>query len=212
MIKRLIDLYHSHDVDFYCSLLGPLLMGTIHLVSVLIHFDWITLNYCVFSYLIMLFKVFQWSIERFNLKINPYVAALIMLIVIIAPMMASFVLTIKFADNPTYIFDWIIYVYAAYGTIKMILSIRSRIKSKGETTRTYILSWIGLISALYTIMMMEFKLIMFAEEGSVSNEMNMMMLFTQGAIFIFTLFVVGLFVYKLVNDKKNKIDNNSYDK
>ena len=77
---KIVDqIYHSHDLDFYLSLFGPLLMGTIHLASVIMHFDWITLNYCVFAYMIVLFKTWQWAIVKFNMKINPYISALILL-------------------------------------------------------------------------------------------------------------------------------------
>ena len=205
LFRKINRIYHSHDIDFYCSLLGPLIMGTIHLVSVLMHFDWITLNYCVFSYLLVLFKIWQWAIEKYSLKPSYYVAAIITLVIILAPMMASFVLTIRYADNPIYIFDWMVYLYATYGTIKMVFAVRSRVKFKGESQRLYVLSWISLISALYTIMMMEFKLIMFVEEGIVSNEMNLMMLFSQGAIFLFTLFVLGLFIYKSFKENKKSL-------
>lgn len=124
------------------------------------------------------------------------------MVIVLAPMMAAFVLTILYKDSPHYFIDWFIYAYALYGTLKMIFAIKSLVK-KGKTDRQYVLSFLGLIGALYTIQMMEFSLIMtFSTETN--NAMYLMQLFTQGAIFLFSLFVIGLFIYKVKTLNKNK--------
>ena len=124
------------------------------------------------------------------------------MLVVLAPMMAAFILTILYKDAPHYYIDWFIYAYALYGTLKMIFAIKSLVK-KDKTDRQYVLSFLGLIGALYTIQMMEFSLIMtFSNEAD--NAMYLMQLFTQGAIFLFSLFVVGLFVFKAIFLNKNK--------
>lgn len=202
LFKRMINIYHSGNIAFYCSLFGPLTMGTIHLVFVLIKFDWILVNYCIFSFLMALFKVWQWSIEKFHIKPNNYLAGLISLLVVLAPMMAAFVLTIRYKDAPHYFLDWFIYAYALYGTIKMVLAIKGLTK-KNKTDRQYVLSFLGLIGALYTMQMMEFNLIMTFSDGS-DNAMYLMQLFSQGFIFLITLFVIGLFIYKSVCINKEK--------
>lgn len=200
-IQAVKDFLKKDIVSLLISLIGPLFMGTFHLVFVILRFDWILLNYCIFSYLFALFLVWQWSIERFHLKPHPYVAALISMFIILAPMMAAIVLTILFKDAPHYLFDWFIYAYATYGTIKMVLAIRNLCK-KEKTERQYVLSFFGLLSALYTIQMMEFNLII--TFGDIKdNSMYMMMLFTQGFIFLFALFLIGLFIYKTIKLKKN---------
>ena len=200
-MKKLIKFYQSADIAFYFSLLGPLVMGTIHLIASIIHFDWIVLNYCIFSYLILLFRVWQWAIEKYHIKPHPYLAAIISFVIILTPMMASFVLTILYKDAPFYIFDWLIYVYALYGTVKMVFAIISICK-KNKTERQFVLSYLGLIGALYTMQMMEFNLIMTFSDGS-DNAMYLMQLFTQGFIFLFSLFVIGLFIYKSIKLKQN---------
>lgn len=199
---KLIDFYHKSNIAFYVSLIGPLIMGTIHLVFVLIKFDWILINYCIFSYLMALFKLWQWAIEKYRMPPNPYVAAIISMAIVLAPMMAAFVLTIKYKDAPHFFFDWIIYAYALYGTLKMVLAIKGLLK-KNKTDRQYVLSYLGLIGALYTMQMMEFNLIM--TFGSDSNDaMYMMQLSTQGAIFLFSLIVIGLFVHRIFSRNKNQ--------
>lgn len=195
IINKLIAIYRYGDVAFYISLLGPLIMGTIHLIFVILRFDWIVLNYCIFSYLMMLFKVWQWAIEKYHIKPNHYVAGIISILIVLAPMMASFILTIMYKDAPHYLFEWLVYAYALYGTIKMVFAVKGLIK-KNKTDRQYVLSYLSLIGALYTIQMMEFRLIMFTSNGVVDESMNMMQLFTQGFIFVFSLFIAGLFIYK----------------
>ena len=175
IIKKISDFYNFRDNKFYFSLLGPLAMGTIHLVSTILYFDWIVVNYCIFSYLIALLKVWQWAIEKYGIKPNNYVAGIISMIIVIAPMMASFILTIMFKDAPHYIFEWLVYAYATYGTVKMVYAIKSLTK-KEKTNREYVNSYFGLIGALYTIQMMEFKLIMFASNGEVDYSMHLMQL------------------------------------
>ena len=201
-INKITKIYHSHNIDFYCSLIGPISMGTIHLISVLIHFDIIVLNYCIFSYLFALFKVWQWTIEKYKIKPKAYVAGIISILVVLAPMMASFILTILYQDAPHYIFDWFIYAYALYGTIKITSAIIKISKKETKTERVFVNTWLGLVSALYTIQMMEFKLITTFEKGGIDYSMMYMQWFTQGAIFLFTLFVLSKFIKKSLIENK----------
>ena len=200
IIKKIIDFYHSGDIAFYVSLIGPLTMGTIHLVASIIHFDWIVVNYCIFSYLMLLFRVWQWTIEQYHLKPNHFVAGIISMLIVLAPMMAAFILTILYKDAPHYIFDWLIYAYATYGTIKMVFAIKNLCK-KEKTNRQYVLSFFGLISALYTIQMMKFSLIKTFSESGNDGSMYLMQLFTQGAIFIVSLIIIVLFIIRLIKQK-----------
>jgi hypothetical protein len=57
--------------------------------------------------------------------------------------------------------------------------------------------------ALFTMQMMEFNLIMAFSDGQ-NNAMHLMQLYSQGTIFLFALFVVGLFVYKAIIAKKSQ--------
>ncbi len=203
LYREIKEFYHKGDNQFYFSLAGPLAMGTIHLIYVLNQFDWLVLNYCMFSYLMAFIKVWQWSIEKFKLKPNNYIAGVISVFVLLTPLMVSLILTITTRDNPYYIFDWLVYAYALYGTVKMVLAIK-KLFANNKTEREYTLSLIGLIAALYTIQMMEFRLIMFGGDGQVDDQMYLLELFTQGAIFIFTLVVIVLLIIKQI--KRNKVE------
>ena len=196
IINKIKDYYNKGDIAFYISLLGPFVMGSFHLIFTIIKFDWILVNYCIFFYLMLLVKVWQWAIEKYLLKINNYIAGIISLGLVLAPMMASFVLTILYRESVYYFIDWFIYAYALYGTLKMIFAVKNLIK-KNKTDKQYVLSFFGLIGALYTMQMMEFNLIMSFDDNR-DNSMYMMLLFTQGAIFLFSIFVIGLFIYKVV--------------
>ena len=126
------EFFTRGDRLFYCSLIGPFLMGTIHLVLVIIKFDWILINYCIFSYLMFLIKVWQWAIDKYQLRPSHYWAGIISMIIIIAPMTAAFVLTILYKDVQRYFLDWFIYAYATYGTVKMFFAINGLIKKNGK--------------------------------------------------------------------------------
>ncbi len=207
IINRIKDFYSRGDVAFYISLLGPFVMGTIHLVFVIIKFDWIFLNYCLFFYLMCLAKVWQMAIEKYHIKPNHYLTGVISMVMLLAPMMAAFVLTILYRDTPHYFIDWFIYAYALYGTLKMIFAVKTLVK-KEKTDRQYVLSFLGLIGALYTIQMMEFSLIKTFSESGNDGSMYLMQLFTQGAIFIVSLVIIVLFIIRLIKQKPAEDSNN----
>ena len=203
LIHQLKCFYHKGNNQFYFSLIGPFVMGTIHLIFTIIHFDWIVLNYCIFSYLMCLSRFGQFLVYQDKLKISHLLLGAISLLIVIAPMMASFILTIRYKETPHYLFDWLIYAYALYGTIKMVFAIKTLTK-KEKDDHQYVLSFFGLTSALYTIQMMEFHLIKFASSGE-DESMYLMQLFSQGAIFLFTSFVIGLFIYKHIKQRRKVI-------
>lgn len=89
------------------------------------------------------------------------------------------------------------YANALYGTLKMVFAIKSLVK-KDKTQRQYVLSYLGLLAALYTIQMMEFSLIKTFLDKSQDNSMYLMQLFSQGAIFIFSIAVILLFLKKYI--------------
>ena len=200
-------LYRTGDVAFYCSLIPPFAMGVLHLAALFAQFDWIVCNYCIFSFLMGLFRVWLWAIEKFGIRPRGYAAGIFSILLVLLPMMASFVLTILFKEPPQYPLDWLIYAYALYGTVKIVLAIRAALKGrKNQTERAFVLSRLGLIGAFYTIQMMQFRLIMFASDGTVDNTMYQMQFYTQGAIFLYSLFVIGELARMLIRARGKKPD------
>ncbi len=206
MFELIKKIFKNNDVRFIISLVGPLVMGTINLVSIIMHFDWIFLNYSIFAYLMALIKVWFWAIDKYKIKPTHYSAGVISLLLILAPMMAALVLTIRYKDEPHYIFDWFIYAYALYGTIKMVFAVKNMTK-KDKTISEYVLTYFSMISALYTIQMMEFALIKTFDTNPSNNSMYVLELFSQGAIFVFVIVVMLIFVFKAV---KGKVKNEKH--
>ena len=190
MINKLRNIYSRYHINFYASIAGSLIMGTVNLVTTVMHFSWLTLNYCLFSYLLVLTRVLLTFLGRKPGRRALYLAGAISLMVLMFPMTAAMVQTITERGAPSYPFYWMIYVYAAYGTGKFVFAVRSRHRARksGNAARG-VLSWISLVSAAYTLQMMEFALIAtFDPEGS--GAMVMMQFFTHGAILVFTAFVI----------------------
>ena len=206
MFELIKKIFKNNDVRFIISLVGPLVMGTINLVSIIMHFDWIFLNYSIFAYLMALIKVWFWAIDKYKIKPTHYSAGVISLLLILAPMMAALVLTIRYKDEPHYIFDWFIYAYALYGTIKMVFAVKNMTK-KDKTISEYVLTYFSMISALYTIQMMEFALIKTFDTNPSNNSMYVLELFSQGAIFVFVIVVMLIFVFKAI---KGKVKNEKH--
>ena len=206
MFELIKKIFKNNDVRFIISLVGPLVMGTINLVSIIMHFDWIFLNYSIFAYLMALIKVWFWAIDKYKIKPTHYSAGVISLLLILAPMMAALVLTIRYKDEPHYIFDWFIYAYALYGTIKMVFAVKNMTK-KDKTISEYVLTYFSMISALYTIQMMEFALIKTFDTNPSDNSMYVLELFSQGAIFVFVIVVMLIFVFKAI---KGKVKNEKH--
>ncbi|MCR5078549.1 MAG: hypothetical protein K6B65_01315 [Bacilli bacterium] len=200
------DLYRKWNLTLVVALLGPFVMGSVHLVSLIIQFDWIVSAYCAFFYLSFLIRLIQWVIEKTKVKINPYLMGTVSILLLLIPMMAAFVLTIYQRESPHYMYQWFIYVYAAYGFAKFILAIK-KLSEKGESKLESVLNWYRLIGAAYTIQMMEFALIStFSPKGGEGIDSNMLILelATQGVIFLLSLFIMGYFLYRFVKDMMAK--------
>ena len=197
-VENLKTIYREKNISFYVSTAGPLFMGTVHLISTVKQFSWLTFNYCLFSYILVLIKALLAYLDRSDNKQRLYLAGALSLCVLAVPMTVSMVKTIMEKDAPVYFFYWMIYLYATYGTVKFILSVRSRHKArKSGDVHQGVLSWLSLVTAAYTIQMMEFALIAtFDKERSYS--MLLMQYFTHGAVIIFTLFVIAHLLVKFI--------------
>ena len=197
-VESIKAIYREKNISFYTSIAGPLFMGTVHLISTVKQFSWLTFSYCLFSYFIVLIKVLLTYLDRDDNKLRLYLAGALSLCVLAVPMTVAMVKTIMEKDAPVYFFYWMIYLYATYSTVKFVLAVRSRHKArKSGNVCQGVLSWLSLVTAAYTIQMMEFALIAtFDKERSYS--MLLMQYFTHGAVIIFTLFVIVYLLVKFV--------------
>ena len=200
-VENIKTIYREKNISLYAGIAGPLFMGTVHLISTAKQFSWLTISYCLFSYLIVLFKVLLTYLDRNDNKRRLYLIGVLSLCILAIPMAVSMVKTILEKDAPIYFFYWMIYLYATYGTVKSILAVRHRHRArKRRDVCESVLSWFSLVTAAYTIQMMEFTLIAtFDKERSVA--MTMMQLFTHGAIIVFTVFVIVLLLVQFTKAK-----------
>ena len=200
-IDRIQKYYRDKHIDFYASIAGPLIMGTVHLVATIKQFSWLTFNYCLFFYIYMAIKIFMSHLDKTGEKNNLFLGGAISLVILIIPMTVAMIKTILEKDAPVYVFYWMIYLYATYGTVKFIMAIRARHRArKSGNVLASVMSWISLVAAAYTIQMMEFALIATFDTGG-SRSMLIMQFLTHGAILIFTVFVI---IYMFVRFVKSK--------
>lgn len=203
-VESIKTVYREKNISFYVSIAGPLFMGTVHLISTVKQFSWLTFNYCLFSYILVLIKVLLAYLDRSNNKRRLYLAGALSLCVLAVPMTVAMVKTIMEKDAPVYFFYWMIYLYATYGTVKFILAVRSRHRArKSGDVYGGVLSWISLVTAAYTIQMMEFALIATFDKDR-SDSMTTMQFFTHGAVIIFTLFVIVYLLMKFAKGNNIK--------
>ena len=200
-LNRIRKYYYDKHIDFYASIAGSLIMGTANLITTIKQFSWLTFNYCLFFYLLTAIKILMTCLNKSEKKYNLFFIGGVSLIILLVPMTVAMVETIIERDAPIYIFEWMIYLHATYGTVKFIMSIRARYKARiSGDILTSSMSWISLISATYTIQMMEFALIATFDTDK-SRSMFIMQFLTHGAILIFTVFVI---VYMFVGFVKCK--------
>ena len=190
------DLYYEKHIDLYASVTGALLMGVFHLITTLLHFSWLTLNYSLYSFVLMFVRILLFYLDKSQNKKKLYLAGSLSLCVLLVPMTVSMVKTILEKDAPVYFFFWTIYLYATYGTVKFIMAVKTRHKArKSGDVLSDVKSMLSLVTACYTIQMMEFALIATFDSAK-SNSMQVMQFMTHGAVIIFTVIVIFLLFAK----------------
>ncbi len=193
MKDKIKFIWNKYDLTSYFSIIASLGVVCLHFIKILVKFDKIIFSYCIFALLVFIFKITQMFIEKKKIRLNPYTTASLFIFILLLPMTACFTWTILMKE---YVFDYFAYVYGAYGITKLIVSMRTRLKLKNKYGRKDIISLLNLIVAFYTIMMMEYRLIMFSTNGLMTKSSRAILLTTQGAILIFAVCVMVLFKRK----------------
>ncbi len=114
------------------------------------------------------------------------------------------VLTIIEKDKPQYLFYWMIYAYAFYGTIKIVTAIKSVFK-KNKSERERVLSIFSMISALFTIELIEFALI--STFGNGDNLFIIKFLYQGFVVIIITIYIIFL-TYQQLKLRNSRIGEN----
>ena len=188
-------------MGFYASVLGLLLMGTFHLVMTCISFSWLTFNYMLFCYVLMFSRTSIFYLSKSNKENKSYLIGSLCLLVILIPLGVSFYKTITDRELKPYIFDWIIYGYAAYAFYKLITGIINLVKSRRNSSTKNVLCWFGLINAFFTMFMLEFTLI-----RTFSDKVDIGLLVVeycfQAYILCLTMTMIGVFLYRYLKNRK----------
>ena len=197
MIVKIKEIWKKYELGFYASVAGSFIMGTIHLVSTIMSFSWLSFNYMLFCYLLMLARVFIWYLHYKN-KSTFYLSGAIWLTLVLIPLGVSLFKTITDKEVTAFIFDWIIYGYAFYAFFKLIMSIINLSKKeKRQKPELNVISWMSLISALFTMFMLEFTMLRTYIEGDIGS-MQILEFVIQITILAITLFAIGLFIYRTI--------------
>ena len=197
-MKSFADIYISKNLNFYFSVSGSIFMFVIHLISLIDGFSYYVFNYCIFSFAMFLVKTFLFIIGKSDDNLS-YKTGIIAMFVLIHPMLSSVMYT--FLDNtPTeYFLSWFPIAYAVFATVKITCAIIIKKKSTKKSNYRRTLTWINLVSAFYTVQMMEFALIYFVEGNDLSIDMRRIEVFTLIGLIIFSIYVIFRLAY---NDTK----------
>lgn len=186
IINKIKTIYKDKKLNFYFSLSGSLIMGLISLINVIRSFSFIPLFYALFSFSLAFIKIMISLFKKKDKDKGVLLFGSISVLLLSIPLVFSMVLTILYKDKPVYLFFWIIYAYATYATIKIITSSVGLNKAyKSHNNFSLVNSYFSFLSALYTIQMTQFALIKIFDNG---DDMFLIQLFTQGAIFFIAIF------------------------
>ena len=205
MIKKIKEFYYKHELNFYLSILGFFLMGTAHVVLTILEFTWLSLNYALFCFLMLISRIIIWSLTKKNKISNIYAISAILLFLIIIPLAVTMVMTILKKNAPNYLYEYFIYAYALYAFIKISVSIKNLIKYKNENDEQRILAWFSLVASLFTLFMLEFSMIRIFTKTDASS-LYILEMFFQGIIIAIVITLIIYFIRE--NVKKNRANNN----
>ena len=191
-------------MGFYASVLSLLIMGTFHLVMTCISFSWLTFNYMLFCYVLMFARTSIFYLSKKNKESKVYLIGSLFLLVVLIPLGVSFIKTITDRELKPYIFDWIIYGYAAYAFYKLIAGIINLVKSRRNSATKNVLCWFGLINAFFTMFMLEFTLIRTFSED-VNTSLLIIEYCFQAYILLLTMTMIGVFLFRHFKINLNKL-------
>lgn len=176
-------------------------MGTFHLVMICISFSWVIFNYMLFSYVMMLARISIFLLSKNNKENKTYLVGSLFLIVVLIPLCVSLVKTIQDREFKPFIFDWMVYGYAAYALYKLIYGIVALVRSRRNNETRNALCRLSLVNAFFTMFMLEFNLIRNYKEGT-QPELAITEYVFQGLIMIFTMAVIVMFLYRYFKNYK----------
>ena len=203
-MKELIAKLKQYDLGFIFTIFGLLIFGVIHMVSIIIEFSWLSLNYMMFCYIfIAIMLVVRYLINKDKMTIT-YLVVAISFIILLIPLTVTLVETIKSGGKPNFIFDWIIYGYALFAFLKMGFAIKDLVQKKKSNSEIF--GWLNIIYSVFTMYMLEVALIATFGEGDIS--MLYMEIASLVAIMLLNVYLIVKY-FVLYNKVKRRIENNT---
>ena len=203
-MKELIAKLKQYDLGFIFTIFGLLIFGVIHMVSIIIDFSWLSLNYMMFCYIfIAIMLVVRYLINKDKMTIT-YLVVAISFIILLIPLTVTLVETIKSGGKPNFIFDWIIYGYALFAFLKMGFAIKDLVQKKKSNSEIF--GWLNIIYSVFTMYMLEVALIATFGEGDIS--MLYMEIASLVAIMLLNVYLIVKY-FVLYNKVKRRIENNT---
>lgn len=192
MIKKFRELNDKFDITYFASVLALLFMGTIHLVIAIKDKSNYALSYAIFYYIMTFARLLIWCSFKLRRIKYVYLTTALVLLISLVPLVETIMLKIDNNETMYLIYDWFIYVYALYAFIKISFAIYNLIRRNTESRK--MLAFISIISAVFTMFMLEFTLIrMFGELNK--TEYIIEMIFILG-ILLLVIFEVIFFLIK----------------
>ena len=201
--QRLIELYQNKYLDLVFSALASLSMLVINLIMFLMKGSIVFLYYSIFCFQLTTTKIILFLMTLRQRNASMYLVFAILILRMIIPLALSMVATVLYKDKPQYIFDWIIYAYAFYATLKMTYAIINFNKYKKIDKAYKIISTrISLLGALYTVQMLEFALIQTFSEGTIPSWSIWFQMLTHFLIIAYAMYNVITLIIKFI--KRNR--------
>ena len=194
MKDKILNLYNKYDLGFFMSVISLFIIATIHLILSFISFSWYMLCYAIFSYIFMLGRIIIYFLCKNNkyLKILYFTSAIILFLAL-TPLSITVVKTLTDKELYEFYFGWMIYGYALYAFIKLSIAIYGIIHNKGtRNERNKIYSSMSLISATFTMFMLEFTMIRTFDKSEALDTNIKYMEFSFQIIVILLTFLIAI--------------------
>lgn len=199
-LSAMIQKNNQYHIMQFISISFTFLLSLISAIELINHFDLLILSYSLF-YLLYGLCLITLLYIRFKNEQTLYLISILFIVIFDIPMVMSMVLTIMKNTYTNLMFDWMAYAYACYATIKVVFAIKRAIsKDKIKTAKEIALSYLNIISALYTVQALE-NILIETEHAKGVQDMYVLALISQFCVFVFTLITIVIFIIRALKQK-----------
>lgn len=203
--KTFILLAKRYHLVLIASCVATSLLGVANFALFLIYRDWLHLSSASFYALFAIGNIIS-RFTKIGKRANPLVFGAIMITICLVPMALSLLLKMAVESMSNLILDWMIYAYALYAFIRFGYSIYSLCKKNSGDDRNIVESYIRLLSAIYTMVLLTDSLLCLAESKG-SDSMRTLYIVLQAVAIVLGILLVLYFLSLLyLKRKQSSID------